>query len=213
VPPSEGNENWISSTIVLLARTFCLFFSVLFFSFPPSSLDILSAAMRASILVGFSALASLALATPEPAVDVNSCKRSSSNDIVGTWTLTYANQTANGQTTLPFGPNPHGFLFITGAPDLTWIEEVEPTDPSESQQPAQSSAGYYKVDGKGDYLGRGIVSSTVANADGVYSPASVLNLIRIDHNTILQQYYPAQGVHIMAIWTKWVPGTTTYPSK
>jgi hypothetical protein len=174
--------------------------------------NILTTPMRTFILVRFSTLTS-ALAR----VDYSSSRRCDTNcyetnDIVGTWTLTYANQTANGTTTFPFGPDPHGFLFNMAAPALTWIEEVQPTDQAESEQPAQSSAGYYNVDKNGCYLGRGIVSSTIVADVGNYSPSSVLDLIRIDENTLLEQFYPAEGVHIMAIWSKWVPGTTEYPS-
>ena len=174
--------------------------------------DMLSKLMRVLTLINSFVLPS-ALAT----VDYSSSRRCdtdcyTNNNIVGTWTLKYANQTANGTTTLPFGPNPHGFLFNMAPPALTWIEEVQPTNQAESEQPAQSSAGYYEIDKNGCYLGRRILSSTIAADIGNYSPASVLDLIRIDENTLLEEFYPAEGVHIMAIWLKWQPGSTEYPS-
>lgn len=132
------------------------------------------------------------------------------NWLAGTWTLTYANTTSNGTTTVPYGDMPMGFLFMTPRPDLTWIEELGAAPNTSSTYGAQSSAGYYEMSRDGQYQGRTTLASTISTNVGLSETSEVLGFKR-HGNELVQTYLPIPGVTVIAIWTKWVPGTKTYP--
>lgn len=157
-------------------------------------------------MASLTAIASIASATVFTSGDTTSCP----NQIAGSWSLTSASVTINGSTVLPYGNNPQGFLINTPAPDYTFMEELGARNytPGNDFSSAQASAGTYSIDEYGAFATRTTLTSTVPTDVGVSETTAIFNLTRVG-DTLVEILKPTDGTEVRAVWSKFVPGSTS----
>ena len=154
-------------------------------------------------------IAAMALSAGTPAA------AQSPNKVVGTWQMVAATVTADGKTSLPYGPEPEGKLVFTS--DLHFVEFLyDPriprfksdergggTDEENRAVMAGSLAlyGRYTVDAEGNFSGNTVEGSSFPNWIGDVRTTNELTMA-VDGDRMIENFQRPGGAKVTIIWER-----------
>ena len=162
---------------------------------------------RRAMLVAGTAAIVLSIATPAAA--------QTPNKVIGTWQMIAATLEVNGNTSLPYGPEPQGKLVFTS--DLHFVEFLHDqriprfksnergggTDEENRAVMAGALAlyGRYTVDADGNFSGNTVEGSSFPNWIGDVRTRNELTMV-VEGNRMIENFQRPGGAKVTIIWER-----------